>query len=67
MTEELGEFHIFPDADGGVDHESRGKSGHARNSVVDLGIDLAQQGLGDIGGCKSSSIKRPDQQTGSRC
>jgi hypothetical protein len=61
MTEELGEFHVFPNSNGGVDHERGGKGGHARNGMVDLGIDLAQQGLGYIGGCKGGGIERPDQ------
>jgi hypothetical protein len=61
MTEQLGEFHVFPNPDGGVHHESRSKGGHARNSMVELGIDLAQQGLGYIGSCKGGGIERPNQ------
>lgn len=65
MTKQLGEFDILPDSDGRIDHKGGSKGGHTRNGMIDLGIDLAQQGLGDVGCGKSGGIEGPDQQTGS--
>lgn len=66
VTEQLGEFDVLPDAHGRVDHKGAHERGHPCHGVVDVRVDLVQDGLCGIGGRKGGCVKRPDEQTGSR-
>lgn len=45
MAEQLGEFDVFPDADGGVDKECRDEGRCSGYGVVDLGEDPTENRL----------------------